>query len=208
MIKSESSIFTTFRFYYYYFFVGSVSGLFVPVHLLFGPSLRSVPHDYWQWADGTRRMTRGERNPRNRKRLLISYFLRFLWRLLLSSFPSSIRSDRGTEVSEMGMGWVSLRSSHGTVITSERDPPPPAPPPALLWLQNVNRRWACGERAKRSSPNPSTEGNDKGIRSVAWFHRLPHSSANPAGVRLRSRFAHVLLSFSREVSQGEPNRGP
>lgn len=120
MIKSESSIFTTFRFYYYYFFVGSVSGLFVPVHLLFGPSLRSVPHDYWQWADGTRRMTRGERNPRNRKRLLISYFLRFLWRLLLSSFPSSIRSDRGTEVSEMGMGWVSLRSSHGTVITSER----------------------------------------------------------------------------------------
>ena len=95
----------TFRhYYYYYFFVGSVSGLFVPVHLLFGPSLRSVPHDYWQWADGTRRMTRGERNPRNRKRLLISYFLRFLWRLLLSSFPSSIRSDRGTEVSEMGMG--------------------------------------------------------------------------------------------------------
>ena len=101
---SPIPIFTTFRFYYYYFFVGSVSGLFVPVHLLFGPSLRSVPHDYWQWADGTRRMTRGERNPRNRKRLLISYFLRFLWRLLLSSFPSSIRSDRGTEVSEMGMG--------------------------------------------------------------------------------------------------------
>lgn len=82
-------------------------GLLLPlVHLLFGPSLRSVPHDYWQWADGTRRMTRGERNPRNRKRLLISYFLRFLWRLLLSSFPSSIRSDRGTEVSEMG--WATL----------------------------------------------------------------------------------------------------
>lgn len=66
------------------------------------------------------------------------------------------------------MGWVSLRSSHGTVITSERDPPPPA----LLWLQNVNRRWACGERAKRSSPNPSTEGNDKGLDGLGSLRSL------------------------------------
>ena len=54
------------------------------------------------------------------------------------------------------MGWVSLRSSHGTVITSERDPPPPA---------HNGKEWkSCGSLlAPSCSPAArlTDDGNDK-----------------------------------------------